>query len=160
MKELKLTCKDCGTLILAEINTSLDIDIKELDVFCPLCGAQNSGHRNILTDIITSVDLLTNKGYRVLNVFPKILGIQVSKEFLTEEVVSSLQLPDEFIVDFSEEDCVIIKNGRMQDVAGFDGYTEEAKTFYINEHLKELNNFILSLPQQVALSICRMSIKL
>ena len=126
-----------------------------LEVYCPICGRKNSLKREIPEFMINAVDILRAKGYHVLNVFPKILGLQVAE--LSSAVIESIEQDAiqsicnaEFIIDVEDEDDTmpmhLIKNGRLQDANGFDDY-KVSKEEYILNAIKELEAFLLKLPE-------------
>ena len=155
MKEKYIySCKnpECGTIHTVEIQSNESEGVyDELELYCPLCGAYNSLKRNVPQFMYNTLDILASKGYHVLNVFPKILGLQILE--LDETIIS--QLPDdvldeffnkEFIIDIESEEMRLIKNGRMQDSNVFNNYTSEQNAAYIIEAVTALEKFVKQLP--------------
>lgn len=153
------TCADpeCSTLTRFIMKSdTLDESFKDniddyVEVYCPICGRKNSLKREIPEFMINAVDILRAKGYHVLNVFPKILGLQVAE--LSSAVIESIEQDAiqsicnaEFIIDVEDDTMRLIKNGRLQDANGFDDY-EVSKEEYILNAIKELEAFLLKLPE-------------
>ena len=155
MKEKYIySCKnpECGTIHTVEIQSNeTEGTYEDLELYCPLCGAYNSLKRNVPQFMYNVLDILASKGYHVLNVFPKILGLQILE--LNEDIISQLDnnvldtlFANEFIIDLEDNDMRLIKNGRMQDSSGFNEYNADEKSQYIVNAITALENFVIELP--------------
>ena len=135
-----LTCKKCGAVLHKTIFGATEDDILKKNIICR-CGEENGTHRCIPNNLWKTVINLSIKGYKVLNVYPKVLCIEFNGKFLKHEYLENLKLPHEFTIDITEEHDLIY-NERMQK----NDFVDIDEDEYIEKACLELESFVDNLP--------------
>ena len=130
-------CSKCCTMthVIFEYETTRDALLHTIT--CPHCGRKGV-QTSAPTNMKAIIKILLNKGYHVFNIYEKTLCIVVADRFECDPST----LPNEFILDKTEDIGDIIVNGRLK-ADDFEGIDKEQ---YVKESIINLMNWVRELP--------------